>query len=49
MMTEVREFDDLDLREEPAGQGRTQTEQFSNHPTCRTTPCTATYTIGCCA
>jgi hypothetical protein len=49
MMSEVRDFEDLDLREEPPQHGRTQTEQFSNQPTCRTTPCTATYTIGCCA
>jgi hypothetical protein len=48
MMSEVREFEDLDLREEPPQHGRTPAEQFSNQPTCRTTPCTATYTIGCC-
>ena len=48
MPTEYR-FEDLDLREEPPQHGRNAVEQFSAAVTCRTTPCTATYTIGCCA
>ncbi len=49
MKSDVSQFDELDLREEPAQHGRTESKEFSNQPTCRTTPCTATYTIGCCA
>jgi hypothetical protein len=49
IMSDASQFDELDLREEPSPPARTESKEYSNVPTCRTTPCTATQTIGCCA
>jgi hypothetical protein len=47
-MSDFRQFEELDLREEPPQHGRNEFAKPSDQPTCRTMECTATYTIGCC-